>query len=49
MIDAADDDLPEAGLILVEDAETGEQILVDSSDPLFRARLRRASTSGTPS
>jgi uncharacterized protein (DUF58 family) len=39
ILDAADDDLPEAGLILVEDVETGEQILVDSSDPLFRARL----------
>jgi uncharacterized protein (DUF58 family) len=40
VLDAADDDLPDAGLILVEDAETGEQVLVDSSDPLFRARLR---------
>jgi uncharacterized protein (DUF58 family) len=40
VVDAADDDLPEAGLILVEDVETGEQLLVDSSDPLFRARLR---------
>ena len=40
VVDAADDDLPEAGLIFVEDAETGEQFLVDSSDPLFRDRLR---------
>ena len=40
VIDAADDDLPEAGLIVVEDAETGEQLLVDSGDPLFRSRLR---------
>ena len=40
VVDAADDDLPDAGLIVVEDAETGEQFLVDSSDPLFRARLR---------
>jgi uncharacterized protein (DUF58 family) len=39
VVDAADDDLPDAGLIFVEDAETGEQFLVDSSDPLFRARL----------
>jgi uncharacterized protein (DUF58 family) len=38
--DAADDDLPEAGLLVVEDAETGEQLLVDSSDPLFRSRFR---------
>jgi uncharacterized protein (DUF58 family) len=40
VVDAADDELPEAGLIVVEDAETGEQLLVDSSDPLFRARYR---------
>jgi uncharacterized protein (DUF58 family) len=40
VVDAADDDLPEAGLIVVEDAETGEQLLVDSGDPLFRSRFR---------
>ncbi|BEP16363.1 DUF58 domain-containing protein [Acidothermaceae bacterium B102] len=40
VIDAADDELPDAGLIFIEDAETGEQFLVDSSDPLFRARLQ---------
>lgn len=39
VLDAADDELPEAGLIIVEDAETGEQVLVDSGDPLFRARF----------
>ena len=39
VVDAADDALPEVGLIVVEDAETGEQLLVDSSDPLFRARF----------
>jgi uncharacterized protein (DUF58 family) len=38
--DVADDELPEAGLIVVEDAETGEQLIVDSGDPLLRARLR---------
>jgi uncharacterized protein (DUF58 family) len=38
--DAADDELPDAGLVVVEDAETGEQLVVDSSDPLLRARLR---------
>src|ERR1700761_2876505 len=42
VVDAADDDLPEAGLIVVEDAETGEQLVVDSGDPLLRARLRAA-------
>src|SRR6201996_7937855 len=42
VVDAADDGLPEAGLIVVEDAETGEQLVVDSGDPLLRARLRAA-------
>src|SRR5580692_10057786 len=40
VIDTADDELPDAGLVVVEDAETGEQLLIDSSDPLLRARLR---------
>ena len=40
--DAADEELPDAGLVVVEDAETGEQLLVDSGDPLLRARLRTA-------
>ena len=39
IVDAADEGLPSVGLILVEDAETGEQVLVDSSDPLFRSRF----------
>jgi uncharacterized protein (DUF58 family) len=38
--DTADDELPDVGLVVVEDAETGEQLVVDSSDPLLRARLR---------
>jgi uncharacterized protein (DUF58 family) len=38
--DVADDELPEAGLIVVEDAETGEQLIVDAGDPLLRERLR---------
>ena len=40
VVDGADDALPEAGLIVVEDAETGEQVLLDSADPWFRARFR---------
>jgi uncharacterized protein (DUF58 family) len=40
VIDAADEELPDAGLVVVEDAETGEQLVIDSSDPLLRARLR---------
>jgi uncharacterized protein (DUF58 family) len=42
VVDAADEELPEAGLVVVEDAETGEQLVVDSGDPLLRARLRQA-------
>lgn len=40
IVDDADDAIPEMGLIVVEDAETGEQLLVDSGDPWFRARFR---------
>jgi uncharacterized protein (DUF58 family) len=40
VLDAADDDLPDVGLVVVEDAETGEQLFVDSGDPLFRSRFR---------
>jgi hypothetical protein len=35
-------ELPDAGLLFVQDAETGEQLLVDSSDPELRRRLRDA-------
>jgi uncharacterized protein (DUF58 family) len=30
--------LPDVGLVTVEDAETGEQLLIDAADPAFRAR-----------
>ena len=40
VVDAADDELPDVGLVVVEDAETGEQLVIDSSDPLLRTRLR---------
>jgi uncharacterized protein (DUF58 family) len=39
VVDPAELDLPDLGLVLVEDAETGEQLLVDTSDPLLRGRL----------
>jgi uncharacterized protein (DUF58 family) len=39
VVDPAELELPDLGLILVEDAETGEQVLVDTSDPLLRGRL----------
>jgi len=37
--DPREHDLPAAGLMWVEDAETGEQLFVDTDDPAFRARL----------
>jgi uncharacterized protein (DUF58 family) len=39
LVDPAELELPDLGLILVEDAETGEQLLVDTSDPMLRGRL----------
>ena len=38
--DTADDELPDVGLVVIEDAETGEQLVIDSADPLLRARIR---------
>jgi hypothetical protein len=40
VLDVSDDHLPLAGLVVVEDAETGEQLVIDSSDPLLRERFR---------
>jgi uncharacterized protein (DUF58 family) len=34
--------LPDAGLIVVEDAETGEQLYVDTGNPRFRQRFQEA-------
>ena len=42
VVDPVELDLPDLGLVLVEDAETGEQVLADTSDPLFQQRLRAA-------
>ena len=42
VVDRREFDLPSVGMIYVEDAETGEQIFVDSDDPAFQARLRAA-------
>jgi hypothetical protein len=39
LVDPREYELPDAGLLFVEDAETGEQLLVDSSDPELRRRL----------
>jgi uncharacterized protein (DUF58 family) len=40
MVDPREYELPDAGLLFAEDAETGEQLLVNSSDPELRRRLR---------
>ncbi len=42
VVDAADDELPEVGLVVVEDAETGEQLILDSGDQVLRARFAEA-------
>ena len=42
LFDPREFELPDAGLLAIQDAETGEQLMVDSSDPEFRRRLRRA-------
>ena len=41
--DLRETELPDAGFIVVEDAETGEQIFVDSSNPTFRRRFQEIS------
>ena len=35
-------DLPDVGLVLLQDAETGEQLYVDTRDKLFRRRFHEA-------
>jgi uncharacterized protein (DUF58 family) len=40
VVDPMELELPDLGVVLVEDAETGEQLLADTSDPLFQQRLR---------
>lgn len=40
--DRREDELPAAGMLYVEDSETGEQVYVDTGDPVFRHRLQAA-------
>jgi uncharacterized protein (DUF58 family) len=40
--DSREVELVDAGLVLMQDSETGEQLLVDTSDPRFRRRFRAA-------
>jgi uncharacterized protein (DUF58 family) len=44
VVDPRESELPDAGAVYVEDAETGEQIFVDTSDIGFRARLAAAAS-----
>lgn len=40
LFSASEVELPDAGIIVVEDAETGEQLSVDTSNPEFRRRFQ---------
>jgi len=42
LYDAAETELPDMGLVTIQDAETGEQLFVDTHDPAFRERFVRA-------
>lgn len=44
LVDPQEVELPDAGLVVVQDAETGEQMTVDTSDPKFRERFARAAS-----
>ncbi|MEV4413600.1 DUF58 domain-containing protein [Catellatospora sp. NPDC049609] len=39
IVDPSELRLPDLGLVVIEDAETGEQLLVDTGDPLLRRRF----------
>jgi uncharacterized protein (DUF58 family) len=40
--DPLESELPDLGLLLFRDAETGEQLFVDTHDPAFRKRFAAA-------
>jgi uncharacterized protein (DUF58 family) len=40
VVDRLELELPDLGLVVVEDAETGEQLFADTGDPLFQQRFR---------
>jgi uncharacterized protein (DUF58 family) len=42
LVDPREIDLPDVGPVLMEDAETGEQLYVDTADAAFRKRFREA-------
>ena len=42
IVDPSETELPDAGIMVMQDAETGEQLFVDTSDPGFRERFAAA-------
>ncbi len=42
LVDPLELDLPDLGLVVLQDAETGEQMFVDTHDPAFRKRFAAA-------
>jgi uncharacterized protein (DUF58 family) len=42
LLDPREVELPNAGVIVVQDAETGEQLYVDTGNPVFRRRFAQA-------
>ena len=44
LYDPLEMELPDLGLIVIQDSETGEQVLVDTHDARFRARFSAAAT-----
>lgn len=47
VVDPREEDLPDAGVVLLEDAETGEQLEIDTGDAAFRARFAAAARART--
>ena len=41
IVDPREEELPDVGRVTLEDAETGEQIEINTSDPLTREKFRR--------
>jgi uncharacterized protein (DUF58 family) len=42
LLDPRERELPDVGMLVVEDAETGEQLFVDTHDAVFRRRFAEA-------
>ncbi len=48
LFDPLEMELPELGLVTVEDAETGEQLFIDTADPAFRQRYAAEAEAARP-